>query len=228
MVRISEVLEPEGDPTERLNLDDYNSDDFDEYLSDNKETTPPTITEPQATTKQDLPAPPPPAVTIIVQLEEQHPVEDLYKRRRLLNQKRAFRRQRLANNLQEQQGDNYDYSNCDLRSVINVRRDARNIIISRRKEWGKVEAYNPSSNYRIPPKASASFKKHKPATISTRPQGKPRTPHQGESSQGGNRINKVLLHKFFIHPKSSHTIFQCDSLRKALGAPLLKETLPQI
>ena len=33
MVRIAE--EPEGDPTERLNLDDYNSDDFNEYLSDN-------------------------------------------------------------------------------------------------------------------------------------------------------------------------------------------------
>ena len=31
--------EPEGDPTERLNLDDYNSDDFNKYLSDNKETT---------------------------------------------------------------------------------------------------------------------------------------------------------------------------------------------
>ena len=46
MVRIAE--EPEGDPMERLNLDDYNSDDFDEYLSDNMETTP-TITEVQAT-----------------------------------------------------------------------------------------------------------------------------------------------------------------------------------
>ena len=45
MVRISEVQEPEGDSTERLNLDNYNSDDFDEYLSDNMETTTPTITE---------------------------------------------------------------------------------------------------------------------------------------------------------------------------------------
>ena len=41
MVRISEVYEPEDDSMERLNLDDYNSDDFDEYLSDNMETTPP-------------------------------------------------------------------------------------------------------------------------------------------------------------------------------------------
>jgi hypothetical protein len=180
MVRITE--KPKGDPIEHLNLDDYNSDDFDEYLSDNMETTP-TITEAQATTKENLPAPPPPpAVTVTVQLDEQHPTEDLYERRRQLNQKRAFRRQRLANSLQEQQGDNYDYSNCDLRSVINVGRDACNIIIARRKEREEVEVYNPSSNYRIPPKASASFKKHKPVTISTRPQGKPRTPHQGESS----------------------------------------------
>ena len=51
MVRISEVQEPEGDSTERLNFNDYNSDDFDEYLSDNMETTPPTITEAQATIK---------------------------------------------------------------------------------------------------------------------------------------------------------------------------------
>ena len=97
------------------------------------ETTPPTITEAQATTKQDPPAPPP-AVTITMQLEEQHPAEDLYERRRLLNQKRAFRCHRLANSQQEQQGNNYDYSNYDLRSVINVGRDACNIIISRRKE----------------------------------------------------------------------------------------------
>ena len=94
--------EPEGDPTERLNLDDYNSEDFDEYLSDNMETTPPTITEAQAATKEDLPdPPPPPAVTVTVLLDEQHPAEDLYKRHRQLNQKRAFRRQRLANSLQE-------------------------------------------------------------------------------------------------------------------------------
>ena len=55
MVRISEIHEPEDDSTERLNLDDYNSNDFDEHLSDNMETTPPTITEAQATTKQDPP-----------------------------------------------------------------------------------------------------------------------------------------------------------------------------
>ena len=78
MVCISEVHEPEDDPTECLNLDDYNSDDFDEYLSDNMEITP-TITEAEATTNKDPPAPPlPPAVTITVQLDEQNLAEDLY------------------------------------------------------------------------------------------------------------------------------------------------------
>ena len=81
MVRISE--EPEGDPTECLNLNDYNSDDFDEYLSDNMETTPPKITEAQVATKENLPAPPPtPVVTVTVQLDEQHRAEDLYEHRR--------------------------------------------------------------------------------------------------------------------------------------------------
>ena len=96
MVRISEVHELEDDSMEHLNLNDYNSDDFDEYLSDNMETTPPMVTEVQAATNQDLPTPPP-AVIVTVQLEEQQAIEDLYERRRLLNKKRAFRRQCLAN-----------------------------------------------------------------------------------------------------------------------------------
>jgi len=95
MVRITE--EPEGDPTERLNLDDYNSDDFNEYLSDNMETTPPVITEVQATTSEDSPAPPP-AVTVTIQLDEQHPAEDFYERRHQLN---LPRRERLDDFLED-------------------------------------------------------------------------------------------------------------------------------
>ena len=110
--------------------------------------------------------------------------------------------------------------------MINIGRVARNVIISRKKEREEIEAYNPSSNYRMPPLASASFKKRKPA--STHLQGKTRTQHHGETSLGGDKINKMLLRKCFMHPKSSHTIFECNSLRKALGAPLVKETLPKI
>ena len=136
------------------------------------------------------------------------------------------RRQRLANRQQEQQGDNYDYSNSDLRNVINIGRDARNVIISRRKEREEIEAYSPSSNYRIPAHASASFKKRKPS--STLSQSKPRTQHHGETSLGGDKINKSPLRKCFMHPKSTYTIFESNSLRKALGAPLVKETLSKI
>ena len=103
-------------------------------------------------------------MTVTVQLEDEPVVEDLYERRCVLNQKRAFRRQRIANHQQEQQGDNYDRSNSDLCNVINIGRDARNVIISRRKEREEIEAYSPSSNYRIPAHASASFKKRKPAS----------------------------------------------------------------
>ena len=91
MVRISEVHQLEDDSTERINLDDYNSDDFDEYLSDIMETTPLMVIEAQAATKKD-PHAPPPAVIVTVQLEEQHAAEDILELHRLLNQKRAFRR----------------------------------------------------------------------------------------------------------------------------------------
>ena len=95
---------------ECLNLDDYNSDDYDEYLSDNMEATPTAITEVKTTIKQDPPTAPP-AVTVTVQLEDEPVTEDLYERRRVLNQKRAFRHRRITNRRQEQQGDNYNYSN---------------------------------------------------------------------------------------------------------------------
>ena len=114
-----------------------------------------------------------------------------------------FNSQRLANSQQEQQGDNYDYSNCDLRNVINIGR-ARNVIISRRKEHEEIEAYNPSSNYHIPAHSSASFKKRKPAN--SLPQRKPRTKHHGEISLGGDKIKKTLLRKCFMHPKRSYDL----------------------
>ena len=167
MVRISELHESDDDSMERVNLDDYNSNDYNEYLSDNMEATPSAITEVKTTIKQDPPAAPP-AVTVTVQLEDEPVAEDLYERHRVLNQKREFRHQRVANRRKEQQRYNYDYSNSDIRNVINISRDARNVIISRKKEREEIEAYSPSSNYRIPAHASASFKKRKPASYHLR------------------------------------------------------------
>ena len=66
-----------------------------------------------------------------------------------------------ADRRQERQGDNYDYSNSDLHNVINIGRDARNVIISRRQEHEEIQAYSPSSNYRIPEDHPGSSKKCK-------------------------------------------------------------------
>ena len=110
--------------------------------------------------------------------------------------------------------------------MINIGRDARNVIISRKKEREEIEAYSPSSNYRILTHVSRSFRKCK--QVSTPPQGMPRSQHRGETPLGGDKINKTLLRKCFMHRKSSHIVFECNTLRKALGAPLVKETLPKI
>ena len=96
MVRISELHESYDDSMEHLNLDDYNFDDYDEYLSDNMESTPMAITEVKATIKQDPPLAPP-AVTVTVQLESKPVAENLYERRCIRNKKWEFRRQRVAN-----------------------------------------------------------------------------------------------------------------------------------
>ena len=45
IVRILELHESDDDSMERLNLDHYNSDDYDEYLSNDMEATPTVITE---------------------------------------------------------------------------------------------------------------------------------------------------------------------------------------
>ena len=210
---------------ERINLDDYFSDDYDEYLSDNMESTPMVITEVKASIKQDPPLAPP-HVTVTVQLEDKPVAEDFYKRRRVSNQKRAFRCQRVADRRQEQQGDNYDYSNSDLCNVINIGHDARNVIISRIKKREEIEACSPSSNYRIPKDRPGSSKKRKHVNADS--QGGSREQHRAEAPPGGNRIDKMLQRKRWLHPKSSHTTFECNSLRKALGAPLMPNSLPRV
>jgi hypothetical protein len=60
-------------------------------------------------------------------------------------------RRRIATEQRQQQiGDAFDNSNSYLRNVINIGRDARTVIISRRKERQEAEAYSPTSNYCIP------------------------------------------------------------------------------
>ena len=77
MVRVSEFHELDDDSMECLNLDDYNSDDNDEYLSDNMESTLMAITEVKNGIKQD-PLLAQPSVTVTIQLEDEPAAEDLY------------------------------------------------------------------------------------------------------------------------------------------------------
>ena len=49
----------------------------------------------------------------------------------------------------QQLGDSFDYSNSDLHNVINIGRNAKTVIINK-GDHEEVEAYSPTSNYRIP------------------------------------------------------------------------------
>ena len=84
MVSISELHESDDDSMEHVSLDDYDSVDYDKYLPDKMEATPPPVTDFKTTINQDPPAAPP-TVTVTVQLEEEPAAEDLYKHRCLLN-----------------------------------------------------------------------------------------------------------------------------------------------
>ena len=50
----------------------------------------------------------------------------------------------------QQLGDSFDYSNSDLHNVINIGPNAKTVVINKREDHEKIEAYSPTSNYRIP------------------------------------------------------------------------------
>ena len=110
--------------------------------------------------------------------------------------------------------------------MINIGRDARNVIISRKKEREEIEACSPSSNYGIPEDRPGSSKKGK--HVNTESQGKSRDQHHVDMPMGGDKVSKMLQHKCWLHPKRSHIVFVCNSLQKALGAPLMPNTLPRV
>jgi hypothetical protein len=117
---------------------------------------------------------------------------------------------------QQGQGNLYDFSTSDLRTIINVGRDAHNVIIATQQERDEVEAYSPT-NYHIPLDYLGTTRKCKPE-VGEQPTRRKKTLSSKE------RFEEALHKLCPWHPKSKHSTFECQTLRRALGAlPLNKD-----
>jgi len=105
-----------------------------------------------------------------------------------------------------------------MRSVINIGRDARNVINSRRQEREREEAYSPTSNYRIPDDYPRS-RKHQHLRDDREATCREEQREKMQAAQ--DRFNQALRGRCKWHPKVNHSTYECKTLRKALGAPPL-------
>ena len=110
----------------------------------------------------------------------------------------------------QQLGDSFNYSNSDLHNVINIGRNTKIVVINKREDHEEVEAYSPTSNYRIPDIYGYNPRKWR--------RDKAAPPSQSKQSTIDSTQQKIHS-KCFLHPKGKHSSFQCSTLRKALGAP---------
>ena len=192
---------------EQVQLDDYNDDD------DHKATMPNDANSAELSGQaQDT------METMKSEVED-----DAQKQRRKFNNARhAERRQRVTQQQQRRyQSTNHSYfPTTELRNIINISRDAHNIIISRQQETAEVEAYSPT-NYHIPQDYSRSTRKRKLATHEAAMEHLA----QGKQSYTSQECFEKALHSFYPwHPNRNHSAFACRNLRKALGAPPLNGT----
>jgi hypothetical protein len=74
--------------------------------------------------------PPPQRITVTVNLDN--------------NPKKIFKTEH-----HQQLGDSFDYSNSDLHHVINIGRNTKIVIINNGEDHEEVEAYSPTSNFKI-------------------------------------------------------------------------------
>ena len=111
----------------------------------------------------------------------------------------------------QQLGDSFDYSNSDLHSVINIGRNARTVIINKGEDHEEVEAYIPTSNFKLPDNYGYNSRKRR--------SDKEVPPHQLTKQSKIDSTHQKLHSKCFLHPKGKHSSFQCIILRKALRAP---------
>ena len=98
----------------------------------------------------------------------------------------------------QQLGDSFDYSNSDLQNVINIGRNAKTVIINKGEDHEEVEAYSPTSNYRIP--AIYGYNSWK------RRRDKAAPPSQPKQSTIDSTHQKIHS-RCFLHPKGKHSNF---------------------
>ena len=111
----------------------------------------------------------------------------------------------------QQLGDFFDYSNSDLHNVINIGCNAKIVIINKGECHEEVEAYSPTSNYRLPDNYGYNSRKRRSDKAVPPPQ---------PTKQSKIDSTHQKLHSWcFLHTKEKHPSFQCIILRKALGAP---------
>ena len=157
--------------------------------------------------------PPPPAVTVTVKLEDKDR-EDETARHRARNHEHAERRQRLLDRLQEDVREPHDYSNNDLCNVINIRRDARTVIISKRQEYEEAEGYNQRQARKRP-----NIMAHNSEAGPSKP-----TPLPQQSKKASLTLEcfERSLHKCCPwQPNNKHSAYECCNLGYVLGAPQL-------
>jgi len=143
--------------------------------------------------------PPPPRITVTVHLGSNP--------KKIQDQKRNIN---LKTEYHQQLGDSFDYSNSDLHNVINIGRNAKTVIINKGEDHEEVEAYSPTSNYRISDIYGYNSRKQR--------RDKAAPPSQPKQSTIDTTHQKIHS-RCFLHPKGKHSSFQCIILRKALGAP---------
>ena len=155
--------------------------DYDEFLTE------PEMGEEAATSYET----PPPGITVTIHLDN--------------NPKMV-----LKTEYHQQLGDSFHYSNSDLHNVINIGRNVKTVIINKGEDHEEVEAYSPTSNYRIPDNYGYNSRKRRRDKAAPPSQPKQWTIHS---------THQKIHSKCFLHPKGKHSNFQCIILRKALGAP---------
>lgn len=206
MIHEDEAFEcNENDLMEQVDLFDYNLSDYDEFLLDNDIGAVSEETEVAVEYGSPLI---PPGLTVTVEVDNGEN-DTRREHRRIKNMKRSIRRHRQIQLCQNSCGDSYDFSNSDLRNIINIGCDVRNVIISRKREREEIEAYSPMSNYRIP------------HTFKTQVDSTPREQWPKKEKATQTSFKKALHEQCKLHPKSKHSMFACRTLHKALGAPPL-------